>query len=124
LFKRVNPHPFLRSLGVGSAVYLFFLFGLWVTVGVTDYEAGEWFASIALIPGLATGLLLRSRNARWSVWKIAVSVVCWSVLVNAVTLLGDAGDSSTPGSALARGPELVQHRPGQIVRRDAPALQR
>ncbi len=94
LHKPVNPHPFLRSFGVSTVIAVAVLFGLYFSVGFTDYEAGGLFARIALIPGLATALLLRSRRTPWSWWKIALSVLAWAALFAALGLLGDAGDTA------------------------------
>lgn len=92
LYQRVNPHPFLGSLGVATVIAVVVLVGLYFTVGFTDYQAGGLFTRIALIPGLATALLLRSRQTRWPWWKIALSVLAWAALFAALAQLGDASD--------------------------------
>jgi len=91
LYERVNPHPFLRSFGIATGVYLVALAALFFTVGFTDYQAGELFARIVLVPGFATALLLRSRRSRWPWWKIVLSVLAWAAIFVVIAVLGAVG---------------------------------
>lgn len=93
LYERLNPHPFLRSLGVATSLYLLALAALYFTVGFTDYQAGELFTRIALVPGLATALILRSVKSRWPWWKIALCILGWAAAFAALAVLGDASSS-------------------------------
>lgn len=87
VFERVNPHPFLRSIGISTLVYVVVTSVMALTVGITSYQVGGLFPQIALIPGLATGLLLRSRPAPWPPWKIALSILAVASLFALFTLL-------------------------------------
>ncbi len=89
LYERVNPHPFLRSLGIASAVFVVALVILQLSAEVTAFQAGDLFSRIALIPALATGLLLRTRRTRWPWWKVLLSVLAWAALFGALGVVSD-----------------------------------
>ena len=57
---RANPHPLLRSFGLGTAVWIVVVLLLTLfTRGISSYAAGGLMASLVVLPGLATGLVLR-----------------------------------------------------------------
>lgn len=91
LFERVNPHPFFRSWAIAFALFAVVIAAFAATVGISAYRSGEVFARVAFLPALATGLLLRTRQVRWPLWKTAAVV---TLVAGAASLIGILGSSS------------------------------
>lgn len=90
LHVRANPHPFLRSFGLGTAVWLVVVLLLTLlTRGISSYAAGGLLASLVLLPGVATGLVLRSRRTYWPWWKVLLCVLAFGVLFGVLRGLGE-----------------------------------
>ena len=94
LYRRANPHPFLRSFGWGTAIFSVVIVLLLVTWGITDYAAGVLLATLVLMPGFATALILRSRKAYWPWWKVLLCVLAWAALFGVLQLIGAANDAA------------------------------
>ena len=95
LHTRVNPHPFLRSFAAGGAVYAVVLLLLALfTSGITSYAAGDLLATLVLMPGIATGLVLRSRRAYWPWWKVLLCLLAFALLFSVLRGLSDASDQN------------------------------
>lgn len=100
LFRRANPHPWLRSFGIATVVYGVVVAAALLGPGISDYQAGGLLASIVIFPGLATALLLRSRPAYWPWWKVLLCVLAWIVVFGLLRALGSLSDSAA-ATALA-----------------------
>ncbi len=91
LYRKANPHPFLRSFGIAFALYVAVALVVHATVGLTSYRAGALFASAFLLPALITGFIVRSRPRPWSWWKHALTMIGLAVVMSltAVARLDD-----------------------------------
>jgi len=91
LFERVNPHPFLWSWAIALGLFAVVIAAFAATVGINAFRSGEIFTRVAFLPALATGLLMRTRQVRWPLWKTGAVVL---LMAGAASLIGILGSSS------------------------------
>jgi hypothetical protein len=119
LYKLANPHPFLRSFGAATVLFVIAALVVSATAGLTSYGAGRLFGSVVLIPAVVTGFIVRSRRSYWGWWKLALTVAGLAILLSGLAAIGNAGRTESPSGS----PRLADLASGRVAVKEAARAQ-